>query len=103
MHINILIEKNKKQCVWKCINLWLYARYQMKKKENHLKMNCCDMVYALSMEVYQVKVQAIKAYLRVYGMKHFSADDTLLFIETRMNEEHTLVGMLQTDLLNEQE
>ena len=44
MHINILIEKNKKQCVWKCINLWLYARYQMKKKENHLKMNCCDMV-----------------------------------------------------------
>ena len=55
------------------------------------------------MEVYQVKVQAIKAYLRVYGMKHFSADDTLLFIETRMNEEHTLVGMLQTDLLNEQE
>lgn len=36
-------------------------------------------------------------------MKHFSADDTLLFIETRMNEEHTLVGMLQTDLLNEQE
>lgn len=62
-----------------------------------------ESVYALSMEVYQVKVQAIKAYLRVYGMKHFSADDTLLFIETRMNEEHTLVGMLQTDLLNEQE
>ena len=62
-----------------------------------------ESVYALSMEIYQVKVQAIKAYLRVYGMKHFSADDTLLFIETRMNEEHTLVGMLQTDLLNEQE
>ena len=56
-------------------------------------------VYALSMEVYQVKVQAVKAYLRVYGKKHFSADDTLLFIEARMNEEHTLVGMLQTDLL----
>ena len=60
-------------------------------------------VYALSMEVYQVKVQAVKAYLRVYGKQHFSADDTLLLMDSRMNEEHTLVGMLQTDLLNEQE
>lgn len=59
-------------------------------------------IFALPLEEYRTKVQAFKAYLRAYG-KHLDSQDTVLFIESRMNEERTLTTMLQTNLTSEEE
>ena len=55
------------------------------------------------MEEYRTKVQAFKAYLRAYARKHLDNQDTVLFVESRMNEERTLTAMLQTNLTSEEE
>ena len=60
-------------------------------------------IFALPLEEYRTKVQAFKAYLRAYVRKHLDSQDTVLFVESRMNEERTLTAMLQTNLTNEEE
>ncbi|MFR3524887.1 MAG: hypothetical protein ACLTWD_09635 [Bacteroides uniformis] len=60
-------------------------------------------IFALPLEEYRTKVQAFKAYLRVYSCKHLESTDEVLFIESRMNSDRTLTAMLQTDLMTEDE
>lgn len=60
-------------------------------------------IFALPLEEYRTKVQAFKAYLRAYVRKHLDSQDTVLFVESRMNEEQTLTAMLQTNLTSEEE
>lgn len=60
-------------------------------------------IFALPLEEYRTKVQAFKAYLRAYSRKHLDSQDTVLFVESRMNEEQTLTAMLQTNLMSEEE
>lgn len=60
-------------------------------------------IFALPLEEYRTKVQAFKAYLRAYARQHLDSQDTVLFVESRMNEERTLTAMLQTNLMSEEE
>ena len=60
-------------------------------------------IFALPLEEYRTKEQAFKAYLRAYVRKHLDSQDTVLFVESRMNEEQTLTAMLQTNLMSEEE
>ncbi|WP_418202389.1 hypothetical protein [Bacteroides sp.] len=60
-------------------------------------------IFALPLDEYRTKVQAFKAYLRAYVRKHLDSQDTVLFVESRMNEERTLTAMLQTNLMSEEE
>lgn len=60
-------------------------------------------IFALPLEEYRTKVQAFKAYLLAYARKHLDNQDTVLFVESRMNEERTLTTMLQTNLMSEEE
>ena len=60
-------------------------------------------LFALPLEEYRTKVQAFKAYLRAYVRKHLDSQDTVLFVESRMNEEQTLTAMLQTNLMSKEE
>lgn len=60
-------------------------------------------IFALPLEEYRTKVQAFKAYLRAYVRKHLDSQDTVLFVESRMNEEQTLTAMLQTNLMSKEE
>lgn len=60
-------------------------------------------IFALPLEEYRTKVQAFKAYLRAYARKHLDSQDTVLFVESRMNEGRTLTAMLQTNLTSEEE
>ena len=60
-------------------------------------------IFALPLEEYRPKVQAFKAYLRAYVRKHLDSQDTVLFVESRMNEEQPLTAMLQTNLMSEEE
>ena len=59
--------------------------------------------FALPLDEYRTKVQAFKAYLRAYSRKHLDSQDTVLFVESRMNPERTLTAMLQTNLMSEDE
>ena len=59
--------------------------------------------FALPLDEYRTKVQAFKAYLRAYLRKHLDSQDTVLFVESRMNPERTLTTMLQTNLMSEDE
>lgn len=60
-------------------------------------------IFVLPLEEYRTKVQAFKAYLRAYSRKHLDSQDTVLFVESRMNEDRTLTTMLQTDLMKDNE
>lgn len=60
-------------------------------------------IFALPLDEYRTKVQASKAYLRTYSRKHLDSQDTVLFVESRMNPERTLTTMLQTNLMSEDE
>ena len=60
-------------------------------------------IFALHLEEYRTKVQAFKAYLRAYSRKHLDSQDTVLFVESRMNEDRTLTTMLETDLMRDNE
>lgn len=60
-------------------------------------------IFALPLDEYRTKVQAFKAYLRAYSRKHLNSQDTVLFVESRMNPERTLTAMLQTNLMSEDE
>ena len=60
-------------------------------------------IFVLPLEEYRTKVQAFKAYLRAYSRKHLDSQDTVLFVESRMNPERTLTTMLQTNLMSEDE
>lgn len=60
-------------------------------------------IFALPLEEYRTKVQAFKAYLRAYSRKHLDSQGTVLFVESRMNEDRTLTTMLQTDLMRDNE
>lgn len=60
-------------------------------------------IFALPLEEYRTKVQAFKAYLRAYSRKHLDSQGTVLFVESRMNEDRTLTTMLQTDLMRDSE
>lgn len=64
----------------------------------------CDRdIFVLPLKEYRTKVQAFKAYLRAYSRKHLDSQDTVLFVESRMNEDRTLTTMLQTDLMRDNE
>lgn len=60
-------------------------------------------IFALPLDEYRTKVQAFKAYLRAYSRKYLDSQDTVLFVESRMNPERTLTAMLQTNLMSEDE
>lgn len=60
-------------------------------------------IFALPLDEYRTKVQAFKAYLRAYSREHLDSQDTVLFVESRMNPERTLTTMLQTNLMSEDE
>ena len=60
-------------------------------------------IFALPLDEYRTKVQAFKAYLRAYSRKHLDSQDTVLFVESRMNPERTLTAMLQTNLMSADE
>ncbi|MEQ3366689.1 hypothetical protein [Parabacteroides distasonis] len=60
-------------------------------------------IFALPLDEYRTKVQAFKFYLRAYSRKHLDSQDTVLFVESRMNPERTLTAMLQTNLMSEDE
>ena len=60
-------------------------------------------IFALPLDEYRTKVQAFKAYLRAYSRNHLDSQDTVLFVESRMNPERTLTAMLQTNLMSEDE
>ena len=60
-------------------------------------------IFALPLDEYRTKVQAFKAYIRAYSRKHLDSQDTVLFVESRMNEDRTLTTMLQTDLMRDNE
>ena len=60
-------------------------------------------IFVLPLEEYHTKVQTFKAYLRAYSRKHLDSQDTVLFVESRMNEDRTLTTMLQTDLMRDNE
>ena len=60
-------------------------------------------IFALPLDEYRTKVQAFKAYLRADSRKHLDSQDTVLFVESRMNPERTLTAMLQTNLMSEDE
>lgn len=60
-------------------------------------------IFALPLDEYRTKVQAFKAYLRAYSRKHLDSQDTVFFVESRMNPERTLTAMLQTNLMSEDE
>lgn len=60
-------------------------------------------IFALPLDEYRTKVQAFKAYLRAYSRKHLDSQDTVLFVESRMNLERPLTTMLQTNLMSEDE
>ena len=60
-------------------------------------------IFALPLDEYRTKVQAFKAYLRAYSRKHLDSQDTVLFVESRMNPERSLTAMLQTNLMSEDE
>lgn len=60
-------------------------------------------IFALPLDEYRTKVQAFKAYLRAYSRKHLNSQDTVLFVESRMNPERTLTAILQTNLMSEDE
>ena len=60
-------------------------------------------IFALPLDEDRTKVQAFKAYLRAYSRKHLDSQDTVLFVESRMNPERTLTAMLQTNLMSEDE
>lgn len=60
-------------------------------------------IFALPLDEYRTKVQAFKAYLRAYSRKHLDSQDTVLFVESRMNPERALTTMLQTNLMSEDE
>lgn len=89
----------------------IYAVSSIKQKqalENELEKYGLERVgtqdiFALPLEEYRTKVQAFKAYLRAYARKHLDSQDTVLFVESRMNEERTLTAMLQTNLTSEEE
>lgn len=94
---------------YKVLVIYIIANGQLEKSfEEELEKYGLERVgeqgiFALPLEEYRTKVQAFKAYLRAYVRKHLDSQDTVLFVESRMNEERTLTTMLQTNLTSEEE
>ncbi|WP_443898797.1 hypothetical protein [Parabacteroides sp.] len=94
---------------YKVLVIYIIANEQLEKSfEEELEKYGLERVgtqdlFALPLEEYRTKVQAFKAYLRAYVRKHLDTQDTVLFVESRMNEERTLTAMLQTNLTSEEE
>ena len=94
---------------YKVLVIYIIANEQLEKSfEEELEKYGLERVgtqdiFALPLEEYRTKVQAFKAYLRAYVRKHLDSQDTVLFVESRMNEERTLTAMLQTNLTSEEE
>lgn len=94
---------------YKVLVIYIIANGQLEKSfEEELEKYGLERVgergiFALPLEEYRTKVQAFKAYLRAYSRKHLDSQDTVLFVESRMNEERTLTTMLQTNLMSEEE
>ena len=94
---------------YKVLVIYIIANEQLEKSfEEELEKYGLERVgtqdiFALPLEEYRTRVQAFKAYLRAYVRKHLDTQDTVLFVESRMNEERTLTAMLQTNLTSEEE
>ncbi|EOA53317.1 MULTISPECIES: hypothetical protein [Phocaeicola] len=94
---------------YKVLVIYIIANEQLEKSfEEELEKYGLERVgtqdiFALPLEEYRTKVQAFKAYLRAYVRKHLDTQDTVLFVESRMNEERILTAMLQTNLTSEEE
>ena len=94
---------------YKVLVIYIIANGQLEKSfEEELEKYGLERVgeqgiFALPLEEYRTKVQAFKVYLLAYVRKHLDRQDTVLFVESRMNEERTLTAMLQTNLMSEEE
>ena len=94
---------------YKVLVIYIIANEQLEKSfEEELEKYGLERVgtqdiFALPLEEYRTKVQAFKAYLRAYVRKHLDTQDTVLFVESRMNEDRILTAMLQTNLTSEEE
>ena len=94
---------------YKVLVIYIIANSQLEKSfEEELEKYGLERVgeqgiFALPLEEYRTKVQAFKVYLLAYVRKHLDSQDTVLFVESRMNEERTLTAMLQTNLMSEEE
>lgn len=93
---------------YKVLVIYIIANGQLEKSFEELEKYGLERVgeqgiFALPLEEYRTKVQAFKAYLLAYVRKHLDSQDTVLFVESRMNEERTLTAMLQTNLMSEEE
>lgn len=94
---------------YKILVIYVIANEQLKKSfeaelgEYGLERLGEQDIFALPLDEYRTKVQAFKAYLRAYSRKHLDSQDTVLFVESRMNPERTLTTMLQTNLMSEDE
>ena len=94
---------------YKVLVIYIIANGQLEKSfEEELEIYGLERVgeqgiFALPLEEYRTKVQAFKVYLLAYVRKHLDSQDTVLFVESRMNEERTLTAMLQTNLMSEEE
>ena len=90
---------------YKTLIIYSISNDQLKKLfENELEKYGLERVGEQGiLEEYRTKVQAFKVYLRAYSRKHLDSQDTVLFVESRMNEERTLTTMLQTNLMSEEE
>ena len=94
---------------YKVLVIYIIANEQLEKSfEEELEKYGLERVgtqdiFALPLEECRTKVQAFKAYLRAYVRKHLDTQDTVLFVESRMNEERILTAMLQTNLTSEEE
>lgn len=94
---------------YKVLVIYIIANGQLEKSfEEELEKYGLERVgeqgiFALPLEEYRTKVQAFKVYLLAYVRKHLDSQDTVLFVESRMNEERTLTAMLQTNLMSEEE
>ena len=94
---------------YKVLVIYIIANGQLEKSfEEELEKYGLERVgeqgiFALPLEEYRTKVQAFKAYLLAYARKHLDNQDTVQFVESRMNEERTLTTMLQTNLMSEEE
>lgn len=75
--------------------------------EELLVKNCFELlnnqsIYGLPLEEYRVKVQPVKAKLKLFCKEYLEENDTAYFFESRMNEERTLSAIVQSDLLKDE-
>ena len=98
-----MVSQYKTIIIYSVSNVQSKKSFEEELEKYGLKRVGTQDIFALPLEEYRTKVQAFKAYLRAYSRKHLYSQDTVLFVESRMNEDRTLTTMLQTDLMRDNE